>query len=135
MRARSASSSTGWFVAPGNVIDRELRRTADVDAIAIVASASIVDLARSGRSASDVAHRGFPSKRAELRPDVVEEQRLRRGRRVDAVGLEHFVALAEALEEERHERRLVRFRDVGKKAVEFANVRRAVVRRQLSCRR
>ena len=97
----------------GNVVFGELRRAAHVDALGVVGDApdaAIATLARARRRGPcDSSLRA--QQRAQRRPDVVEQHRLRGCGRVDAIGLEQLVALAEAFEEERNQRRLVRVRD------------------------
>ena len=140
----------------GDVVDRELGGAAHVDALAIVgervdrhaALGAIRDDLGSPRTALRAAPQGgerlgaalrrssrLPEKRGELRPHVVDEQRLCGGGRMDAIGLEHLVALAEAFEKERNERRLVRFRDVGEERAELPRHRRHRSSAESACRR
>ena len=53
---------------------------------------------------------------------------------MNAITLEELVAIAEAVEEGRDQRRIVRFRDAGIERAELADIRRTIVRRQLHAR-
>ena len=90
----------------GKVVVGELRGAAHVEAVRMRRDRVDADRARRARMR---VHRGAVSKRFERRPHVVEELGLRRLGRMDAIGLERRRVLAEALEEERHQRRACAF--------------------------
>ena len=153
MRARSSSSSTGTEIAPGSVVVGELGRAARVEAVGVRGERLEADEPRPRPRLRPLARFGGRGRASRL---STRGEGRRRGGFVHRRGSSRSIAgqalsssfgcasavgwmrsgwnqrgvVAEALEEERDERRAAGLRGVDEHRLELARVRGTVVRRQ-----